>query len=146
VVRTHKNNEVETEKREHLTDADVERLERVLLAKRMEILANVGEIEDEALHLRRSEASGDLSYVPIHMADVGTDSYNQDFALSLVDGERDLLREVDAALNRMEEGTYGFCEATGKPIGKARLEAIPWTRYCLEYARQLEMPLGAGRV
>lgn len=122
----------------HLTDADVVRLQEMLLQKREAILANVGEIEGEALNRSRAEASGDLSYVPIHMADVGTDSYNQDVALSLANGERDLLREVDAALHRIEEGTYGFCEATGRPIPKTRLEAMPWARYCVEYARTLE--------
>jgi RNA polymerase-binding protein DksA len=109
-----------------------------LLRKRGAILANVDEIEGEALRRSRSEASGDLSYVPIHMADVGTDSYNQDLALNLADGERELLQEVDAALHRIDEGTYGFCEATGRPIGKARLEAIPWAKYCVAYARRLE--------
>ena len=122
----------------HLTEADIARLQEMLLRKRESILANVGEIEGEALHRSRSEASGDLSYVPIHMADVGTDSYNQDVALSLADGERELLREVDAALSRMEEGTYGFCEATGQPIPMTRLEAMPWARYCVEHARKLE--------
>lgn len=121
-----------------LSDADIARLKEILLQKRQAILANVGEIEGEALNRSRSEASGDLSYMPIHMADIGTDSYNQDLALDLANGERDLLREVDDALNRIEEGTYGFCEGTGKPIPKARLEAIPWARYCVEYARKLE--------
>jgi len=128
-----------------LSDEDVARLKEVLLQKRDAILANVGEIEGEALNHARSEASGDLSYMPIHMADVGTDSFNQDLALSLVHGERDLLREVEAALNRIEEGTYGFCEGTGKPIPRARLEAIPWARYCVEYARQLEEGGGKER-
>ncbi|UCD50192.1 MAG: TraR/DksA C4-type zinc finger protein [Phycisphaerales bacterium] len=130
---------------EHLTDADVARLQEMLLEKREAILANLGEIEGEALNRSRAEASGDLSYVPIHMADVGTDSYNQDVALSLANGERDLLREVDAALNRIEEGTYGFCEGTGIPIPKTRLEVMPWARYCVEYARKLEGGPGTDR-
>jgi len=128
-----------------LNDEDVARLKETLLQKRGAILANVDEIEGEALNHARSEASGDLSYMPIHMADIGTDSYNQDLALDLVDGERDLLREVDAALNRIEEGTYGFCEGTGKPIPRARLEAMPWARYCVEYARQMEKGGGKER-
>ncbi len=122
----------------HLTDVEVAHLKEVLLQKRASILANVDEIEGEALNHSRSEASGDLSYMPIHMADVGTDSYNQDIALSLANGERDLLRDVDDALIRIDEGTYGFCEAGGEPIGKPRLEAMPWARYCLDCARKQE--------
>ena len=141
----HNSNQSTSRMREHLTDAEVARLKEMLLQKRAVILANVSEIEGEALKRSRSEASGDLSYMPIHMADVGTDSYNQDFALSLANGERDLLRDVDAALNRIEEGTYGFCEGTGKPIAKARLEAMPWAKYCVKYAKKLEEGPGTGR-
>ena len=130
---------------EHLTEVDVARLREILLRKREAILVNVGEMEAEALDHSRSEASGDLSSVPIHMADIGTDSYNQDLALSLADGERDLLREVDAALNRIADGTYGFCEATGQPIAKARLKAMPWARFCLEYAKKLEAGSESGQ-
>ena len=144
--RKHKTGGPTRGRKRGLTDADVVRLKETLLRKRAAILANVGEIEGEALSHSRSEASGDLSYMPIHMADVGTDSYNQDLALSLADGERDLLREVDAALNRIEEGTYGFCEGTGQPIAKVRLEAMPWAKYCVAYARTLEEgPERAGR-
>jgi RNA polymerase-binding protein DksA len=76
--------------------------------------------------------------MPIHMADLGTDNYEQEFALGLMDGERKLLREIDDALERIEQGTYGICEGTGKPILKARLKAQPWARYCVDYARLLE--------
>lgn len=122
----------------HLTEADVMHLKKVLLRKRTAILANVDEIEGEALNHSRSEASGDLSYVPIHMADIGTDCNNQDIALSLADGERDLLRDVDDALIRIEEGVYGFCEAAGEAIDRVRLAAMPWARYCVACARKLE--------
>ena len=83
--------------------------------------------------------------MPIHMADIGTDNYEQEFALGLMDGERKLLREIDDALEHFEQGTYGICEGTGKPIPKARLEAQPWARYCVDYARMLEQGLAAER-
>lgn len=82
---------------EHLTEADVAHLKEMLLQKRAAIGANVGEIESQALNHCRSEASGDLSHMPIHPADVGTESYNQDLALSLADEERRLLADIDAA-------------------------------------------------
>lgn len=110
----------------------------MLLQKRAEILKNVSEIEDEALKKPRLDATGDLSSMPIHMADLGSDNFEQEFALGLMDGERKLLHEIDDALVRIEEGVYGICEGTGKPIPKARLEAQPWARYCVEHARLVE--------
>jgi len=128
-------------KKTRLTSADIERFKQMLLGKRREILVNVNEIEDEALKKSRLDASGDLSSMPIHMADIGTDNYEQEFALGLVDSERKLLKEIDDALGRIEQGVYGTCEGTGKPIAKPRLEAQPWARYCVEYARMLEQGL-----
>ncbi len=113
----------------------------MLLQKRREIISNVNEMKDEALKQSRLDASGDLSSMPIHMADIGTDNYEQEFALELMDSERKLLRETDDALQRLEDGIYGICESTGKQIRKARLEAQPWARYCVEYARMLEQGL-----
>ena len=124
-----------------LTAKDIKHFKNVLLQKRREILQNVFEIEGEALKKSRLDASGDLSSMPIHMADLGTDNFQQEFSLELMDGERRLLLEIDEALNRMENRTYGVCEGTGKPISKARLEAKPWARYCVEYARMLEQGL-----
>ena len=128
-------------KKRGLAAADRNHFRQILLAKRREILRNVGEFEDEALKKSRLDACGDLSSMPIHMADIGTDNYEQEFALGLMDGERKLLREIDAALGRIEKKTYGTCEGTGKPIAKARLEAKPWARYCVEYAQMLEQGL-----
>lgn len=128
----------------HLTAADTEHFKGLLLEKRREILKNVSEIEDEALKKSRLDASGDLSSMPIHMADLGTDNYEQEFALGLMDGERKLLREIDDALERVEQGTYGICDGTGKQIPKARLEAQPWARYCVEYARMMEQHSSAA--
>ena len=124
-----------------LTAAEREHFKEMLLQKRREIFQNMFEIEGEALKKSRLDASGDLSSMPIHMADLGTDNYEQEFALGLMDGERRLLAEIDEALRRIEEGTYGICEGTDKPIPKARLEAQPWARYCVEYARMIEQGL-----
>ena len=128
-------------KKERLTSADIKHFEKLLLEKRREIVSSVNEMQDEALKKSRLDASGDLSSMPIHMADLGTDNYEQEFALGLMDSERKLLREIDEALQRIEDGNYGICEGTGKPIGKTRLEAQPWARYSVEYARMLEQGL-----
>ncbi len=138
---TSKNRRPVRTKKKHLTAADLRHFKQLLLLKHREILANVSEFEDEALGKSRADATGDLSSMPIHMADLGTDNYEQEFALGLVDSERRILREVYDALGRIEEGKYGVCEGTGKQIPKARLEAQPWARYCVEYARMLEQGL-----
>jgi DnaK suppressor protein len=136
--KTSKKNEKEKTPKARLRPADVERFRQLLLLRRKEILGNVSEIEGEALRKSRLDASGDLSSMPIHMADLGTDNFEQEFSLELMDSERKLLAEIEDALNRIENGTYGICEGTGKPISKARLEAQPWARYSIEYARRLE--------
>jgi DnaK suppressor protein len=121
-----------------LTAADIEHFKQMLMEKRGEILANVNEMEDETLNKSRGDAAGDLSSMPIHMADIGSDNYEQEFTLGLMDSERKLLKEIDDALQRIEQGIYGMCEGTGRQIQKARLEAQPWARYCVEHARKLE--------
>jgi len=128
-------------RKKHLTKANIEHFKQMLLDKRKEILVNVHEIGDEALKKSRLDASGDLSSMPIHMADLGTDNFEQEFALGLLDSEVQLLGEIDDALVRIEQGSYGICEGTGEQIPKARLEAKPWARYCVEYARKVEQGL-----
>jgi DnaK suppressor protein len=120
-----------------LTGIKIEYFKKVLLAKRSELLNNVNHMEDEALR-KSLQSSGDLSSMPIHMADLGSDNYEQDLAVGLMDSERQMLHEIDRALDRIDHGTYGICEETGKPISRARLEAMPWARYCIEYERMIE--------
>jgi len=127
-----------------LTAAQMQHFRELLLEKRREIFQNVFEIEGETLKKSRLDASGDLSSMPIHMADIGTDNYEQEFALGLMDSERRILHEIDDALQRIEDGVYGICEGTGDLIPKARLEAQPWARYCVEYARKVENGLAEG--
>jgi RNA polymerase-binding protein DksA len=74
----------------------------------------------------------------LHMADAGTDSFDRDLALSRISSEQDAVYEIDEALVRINRGTYGVCELTGKPIEHERLEAIPWTRFCVAAEKQLE--------
>ena len=125
-------------KKSELSSADMQHFKEILLEKRREIVGNVTEIQDEALKQSRLDAAGDLSSMPIHMADIDTDNYQQEFALELMDSERKLLRKIDDALDRIEKKSYGICQATEKPIVRARLEAKPWARYCVEYAQKLE--------
>jgi RNA polymerase-binding protein DksA len=111
----------------------------LLLAKRRELVGDVHHMEQEAL---TSQSGSNLSNLPIHMADMGTDNYEQEFTLGLVEKDRQLLREINIALQKIKDGTYGICEGTGKPISRARLEAQPWARYSIEHARTLEKRMG----
>ncbi len=91
-------------------------------------------MESAALHDR----GGNLSNLPLHMADIGTDTYDQDFMLSLAETERQRLHEIDDALQRIKDKTYGVCQLTGLPITAARLKAKPWAKYTIEAARKME--------
>ncbi len=117
---------------------DLDAFKRLLLEKRNQLVGDVGHLTDEALKRNRSDACGDLSMMPIHMADIGTDAYEQEFTIGLIENEQEIMKEIDAALQRIENGTYGICEATHKPIKKARLKAKPWARYCVTYKRSQE--------
>ena len=95
----------------------------------------------------RSRAEGsEASAFGMHQADAGSDAYDRDFALSLLSQEQDALYEIDQALKRIDLGTYGICEMSGKPIGHPRLEAIPFARFTVECQSQLEKQNKASRV
>lgn len=106
----------------------------LLLMKRRQLVGDLNAMEDSALR----SGGGNLSHMPIHMADIGTDTFDQDFTLSLAENERQQLREIDQALQRIEDGTYGVCQMTGKVIPKTRLEAKPWAKTTVEAARMIE--------
>jgi len=84
------------------------------------------------------ESAQEMPGYSLHMADSGTDNFDRDFALSLLSSDQDAVYEIEAALKRIEKGTYGVCELTTKTIPHARLDAIPWTRYTVEAQGQLE--------
>lgn len=116
---------------------ELEEYYQLLLQKRAQLLGLLHGIEDEALR----SSGGNLSNMPLHMADVGTDTFDQDLALGMAETERKLLEEIDAALGRVKDKTYGVCMMTSKPIPKARLQAKPWARYTIEAARKVESGL-----
>ena len=124
-----------------LSKAELEEFRQMLIDKRRALLGDMTGMEAETFRSNRQDRSGDLSNIPIHPADVGTDNFEQEFTLGLLESERTLLREIDEALERIKAVTYGVCLGTGKAIDKARLRARPWAKYCIEYARLLEKGL-----
>ncbi len=123
-----------SQRKTKLPKKDLRYYQGLLLERRRDIVGNLGSMENEAL---RSNG-GEISHMPIHMADIGSETYEQDFMLGLAEGERTRLKEIDRALARIAEGTYGMCMMTGKEIPRARLEAKPWARYTIEAAREME--------
>lgn len=128
------------ERKTRLSEASLEEFRQMLLAKRRELIGDVNNLEDEAIR-SGSHGGGGLSAMPIHMADIGSDTWEQELTLGLIENERGLLREIDQALERIENKTFGICLATGKVITKDRLRAQPWAKYCIEYARKRELGL-----
>jgi RNA polymerase-binding protein DksA len=118
-----------------ISPRDLEHYRDLLLEKRRELVGDMHSMEGEAL---RTNGGSNLSTLPMHMADLGTDNYEQEFTLGLVEKERNLLREINDALAKIQNGSFGLCEGTGKPISKPRLEAQPWARFSIEHARQME--------
>ena len=121
----------------HLTPGEIEEFRVMLFSKIKEILGDVAIMENGILHKEMS----DLSNKSIRIADQESDDYNEEFNLGLMESERMLLIDINDALGRIEDGTYGICLGSNKPIPKARLEAIPWAKYCVEYANMLEKGL-----
>jgi DnaK suppressor protein len=96
--------------------------------------------------LRARAEGSEASAFGMHQADAGSDAYDRDFALSLLSQEQDALYEIEEALKRVDAGTYGVCEMSGKPIPHARLEAIPFARFTVECQAQLEKQKKATRI
>ena len=116
-----------------LTAKDKRYFRLLLLERRAEIIGDV-----QGLEAARSGNAGEISHMPLHMADVGSDNYEQEFMLGLMESERKIIIEIDEALQRLEDKTYGVCIDSGVPIGRPRLEAKPWAKYCIEVARERE--------
>lgn len=108
---------------------------QMLFQRRMLLAGDVNHMQDSALKESVARAAGDLSTVPFHMADVGSDNYDHEFTLGLIENEEDELREIDAALDRLEKGEYGMCESCQKRIPKGRLKVIPYARLCIDCKR-----------
>jgi hypothetical protein len=118
--------------------AEMKPFKLALEVMRARLRGDVNTMADAALRKTRSEANGDLSSMPIHMADIGSDAYEQEFTLSLMANEEGTLEQVEEALGRIRSKTYGICEDCDGVISKKRLEAIPFASLCIRCAEKLE--------
>ncbi len=121
---------------------ELKKFKKILLEMRAQLTGNVSKMEDQALRASRQSATGDLSNMPIHMADIGSDNFEREFTLDLIQNEEEAVRQIDEALERIEEGTYGVCDACGKRIPKDRLKAIPYARLCVQCKQNEEIAAG----
>jgi len=116
----------------HLSKEEIGELRGLLLAKRRELIADMLCLSSQ---IEGMSGAGEITNAPLERS---AEWEEAEVNAGLLNSEWAQLREIDEALARMSNGTYGVCAAPGKPIGVARLRARPWAKYCIEYARQLE--------
>ena len=120
-----------------LSKAELKEFKNLLLARKAVLQGDVKTLEDEACK-KGTDAAGDLSTLPMHLADLGTDSFEQDITLGLMENESDELNEIEEALERIKDGSFGLCESCKKKIPKERLKAIPYARLCVNCKKKEE--------
>lgn len=119
-------------------NSDLRQYKEKLIDLRARLRGDVTGMANAALKRTRTEASGDLSSMPIHMADIGSDNFDREFTLSLMENDKGTLGQIEDALERIESGTYGACVECGGRIPKTRLNAIPYTPHCIKCASELQ--------
>ena len=118
--------------------SNLKEFKKIVLKKKEEILSDLKHISDDTLRKSQKEASGDISGYTYHMADVATDNYDREFSLGLASSERKSLYELDDALKRIEERTFGLCDDCKSSITKIRLKAVPSARLCIKCQQKRE--------
>ena len=120
-----------------LSKSELKEFKTLLLARKGVLQGDVKTLEDEACK-KGTDAAGDLSTLPQHLADLGTDSHEQDISLGLMENETDELHEIQEAFERIKDGSFGLCETCRKKIPKERLKAIPYARLCVNCKKKEE--------
>jgi len=118
---------------------DLKKYEALLLAKRTELLEELGLLKKSGLNSTLKEASGEISSYSTHMADQGTDSFEREKTFQLASKSGRFLHHIDEALRRIKDNTYGKCQECGKEISSARLEAVPHARLCIACKEKEEL-------
>jgi RNA polymerase-binding protein DksA len=115
-----------------LNKKELQGFKKIILNLKEKIIAEIKHIFDDTLKKSQKEASGDISGYTYHMADVATDTYDREFSLGIASNEREVLYELDDALKKIEDQSYGFCEECKVMIAKKRLAAVPYARLCVK--------------
>jgi RNA polymerase-binding transcription factor DksA len=120
-----------------LSKSELKEFKALLLIRKATLQGDVKTLEDEACK-KGTDAAGDLSTLPQHLADLGTDSHEQDVSLGLMENETDELHEIQEAFERIKDGSFGLCESCKKKVPKERLKAIPYARLCVSCKKKEE--------
>ncbi len=131
-------------KRSAFSKRDLKKFKQLLIKLREKTVDEVDNITKDTLKISQREASGDLSGYTLHMADVATDHYDREFSLGLASVEQRVVYQIDEALKRMEDSSYGLCLTCEKPISKKRLKAVPFAQYCIECQEKEEQTQKKG--
>jgi len=129
-------------KKEKYTKTELKKLRDKLVKEKARILEELIRLKGSSLHKSIKDASGDLSGYTFHMADMATDLYDREFSLELAEGERKRLFDLDDAIKRVDEGTYGKCDECGILITKQRLKVVPQAQYCIKCQKEKEKNAG----
>lgn len=119
-------------KKKRMLKADLTAFKKLILKKKEDIIEHIREISEETVKKSQKDASGDISSYTYHMADVATDNYDREFSMGRVSEDREFLFELDDALKRIEDGSFGICEDCGALVSKTRLKAVPSARLCIK--------------
>ena len=120
-----------------MTKQQLKQFRQLLLQERAKFAGEIKAIARETSKNPR-EASGDLSAYTVHMADLSSDTYERELAMNIVSSEQEVLYQIDDALKRFDDGTYGSCQQCAKPISMSRLKAVPYTSLCISCQRAKE--------
>ncbi|MDD5645073.1 MAG: TraR/DksA C4-type zinc finger protein [bacterium] len=121
-----------------LTKKEIDQYKQKLLEEQARITGDVSSMEKQILNNSQRDSSGDLSGYSMHLADMGSDNFEREFTLDLMKKEQEILYEIQDAIERIENGTFGKCEMCGCDINKTRLKARAYARYCVECKEKLE--------
>ncbi len=116
-----------------LTKKELGQYKETLIRQREKISGEVGRLTKDYLRKNSMDSSGDISSHPFHMADAASGSFDTEFNIGLASNEQDLLYQIDQALLRIEDGSYGACDECGELISKNRLKAVPFAKYCVKH-------------
>lgn len=118
--------------------SELDKYQQRLFRMARDLMEKDASLKEEALRSLGESARSNLSKVPMHLGDLSSDTYDQQVSTQLLQNEREMLVEIADALERIEQKTYGKCEECKKNISQERLQAVPYTRYCISCARERE--------
>jgi len=120
------------------TKKELSEFKKIILKRKEEVNDEIRHISEDTLKKSQKDASGDISGYTYHMADVATDNYDREFSLGFASNDRKSLYELEDALKRVEEGTYGICQDCKSFIAKTRLKVVPQARLCVKCQQKRE--------